>query len=84
MYLFGLAGTLRLSLGLLSVNYYQTGIAQAVISYLTMLALILLNGASVLVDAIDEKIRCYIALSFYALLFIWYLAIIIDYFVTWG
>lgn len=66
------------------MNYYQTGIAQAIFSYLVMLALIILNGASVLVDSVDEKIRCYIALAFYGLLFAWYLTIIIDYFVTWG
>lgn len=84
MYLVGLAGTPCLTVGLLSMNYYQTGIAQAVISYFVMLALIVLIAASVLVDSIDEKIRCYIALGFYGLLFVWYLAIIIDYFVTWG
>lgn len=66
------------------MNYYQTGVAQAIISYLVLLALIALNGASLLVDSIDEKVRCYIALGFYGLLFAWYLAIIIDYFVTWG
>jgi hypothetical protein len=66
------------------MNYYQTGIFQAVISYLVMAALIVLNGACILVDSIDEKVRCYIFLTFYGLLFAWYLGIIIDYFVTWG
>jgi hypothetical protein len=66
------------------MNYYQTGVAQAVISYLVMVSLLILNAACILVDSIDEKIRCYIFLSFYGLLFAWYLAVIIDYFVTWG
>lgn len=77
MYLVGLAG-------LLSMNYYQAGIAQTVFAYLVLLALLILNASCVLIDSVDEKIRCYIFLGFYALLFAWYLAIIIDYFVVWG
>lgn len=66
------------------MNYYQTGIFQAVISYLVMASIIVLNIACVLVNSIDEKVRCYLFLMFYGLLFGWYLGIIIDYFVTSG
>lgn len=46
MYLVGLAG-------LLSMNYYQAGIAQTVFAYLVLVALLVLNAACVLIDSVD-------------------------------
>jgi hypothetical protein len=75
MYLVGIAG-------LLSINYGQSGIFQAVMSYIVMVCTVALFGASVLVDRIDDRIRCILFVVFYVLNFGWYLGIVVDYFVT--
>jgi hypothetical protein len=77
MYIIGIAG-------LLSMNYGQSGIFQAIMSYVMMVMTFLLFAASVLVDRVDDKIRCILFIVFYVLGFGWYLGIVIDYFVTSG
>ena len=77
MYLIGLAG-------LLSMNYGQSGIFQAVMSYVMLVMTCALFGASVLVDRVDDRIRCILFIVYYVLAFGWYLGIVIDYFVTAG
>lgn len=75
MYLVGIAG-------LLSINYGQSGIFQAVMSFIVMVSTVALFAASVLVDRIDDRIRSILFIAFYALNFGWYLGIVVDYFVT--
>ena len=75
MYLVGIAG-------LLSMNFYQAGIFQAVMAYIVMAVTVALFAASVLIDRIDDRIRCIMFIVFYSFNFIWYLGIVIDYFVT--
>ena len=77
MYIVGIAG-------LLSMNYGQAGIFQAVMSYLVMVLVVVLFFASVMVDNIDDRIRCIMFIAFYCMNFVWYLGIVIDYFVTAG
>lgn len=75
MYLVGIAG-------LLSMNFLQAGIFQAIMAYIVMLIVIVIFVASVLVDRIDDRSRCILFIVFYSFNFIWYLGIVIDYFVT--
>ena len=75
LYLFGIGC-------LLSLNYYQTGVFQAIMVYFLMLGYVFIAITALLPDSIDEKKRtiCYVILYFF--LFAWYLGIIIDYFVV--
>lgn len=73
-YLFGIAA-------LFSINYFQTGIFQAIMTYLTLFGLLLLVGAALLPDSVDDKKRTFLMILYYFLLFIWYIGIMIDYYV---
>lgn len=75
MYLVGIAG-------LLSINYNQAGIFQAVMAYIVMVVVMVLFASSVLVERIDDRVRCILFIAFYSLNFAWYLGIVIDFFVT--
>lgn len=75
MYLVGIAG-------LLSINYAQAGIFQAVMAFVVMAVVLVLFAASILIERIDDRVRCMLFISFYSLTFIWYLGIVIDFFVT--
>ena len=75
-YLFGLGA-------LFSLNYSQAGIFQTVAIFLVLLALILLVGAALLPDSVDDKKRTFLFILYYLLTFSWYMGIMIDYFVTY-
>jgi ABC-type proline/glycine betaine transport system permease subunit len=74
-YLFGLGA-------LLSLNYIQAGIFQTVMIYVTMLSFFAIIAASLLHEHVDDKMRSLAYLTYYSMLFIWYLGIIIDLYVT--
>lgn len=75
MYLFGLGA-------LLSLNYYQGCIYTAIFTYFTMTAILVLVAVN-LIDSVTENVRTKIYLVFYGVLFMWYMGIMIDYYVTW-
>lgn len=75
-YLFGLGA-------LLSLNFSQAGIYQAVLIYLTLLALILLVGAALMPESVDDQKRSMVYIIYYLFLFAWYMGIMIDFFVTY-
>ena len=67
---------------LLSCNYVQAGIYQALMVYLMMVLYVVMAGTALLPDSIDEKKRTIGYMVLYFFLFGWYLGIIIDYFVV--
>lgn len=75
-YLFGLGA-------LLSLNYFQAGIYQAIMVFLTMVALILLVGAALMPESVDDQKRSVVYIIYYFFLFAWYMGIMIDLFVTY-
>jgi hypothetical protein len=72
MYLFGVGC-------LLSINYIQASIYQAIFTYFTMVAIILIIVLT-LIDTLGEKLRIIMNIVFYFLLVMWYMGIIIDYY----
>ena len=75
LYLFGLGA-------LLTLNYYQSSIYTAIFTYFTMtviITLILLN----LMSSISESTRTKVYLMYYFILFMWYMGIMIDFYITW-
>lgn len=74
MYLFGVGS-------LLSMNYYQASIYQAIFTYFTLACVIMVLALNVL--QVTEKILNIGYLIFYFILFCWYMGIMIDYFITW-
>jgi hypothetical protein len=75
-YLFGLGA-------LLSLNFVQAGIYQTVLIFLTMLCFIMLVGAALLPESVDDKKRSMLYVLYYLFLFAWYMGIMIDFFVTY-
>ena len=67
----------------MSLNYSQAGIYQTVLMFLTMLGLMLLVGAALLPDTVDEKKRTFLFIVYYILLVMWYGGIMIDLYVTY-
>ena len=76
-YLYGLGA-------LLSLNYAQAGIFQAIMIYLTMVTFIGLIITAVLSEKVDDQKRNLAYVVFYFFLFVWYLGIMIDFFVTFS
>lgn len=76
-YLFGLGA-------LLSLNFSQAGIYQAILIFLTMVALILLVGAALMPESVDDQKRSMVYIIYYFLLFAWYMGIMIDFYVTFN
>ena len=76
-YLFGLGA-------LLSLNYFQAGVYQAVLIYLTMVSLIMLVGAALMPESVDDQKRSIVYIIYYFFLFAWYMGIMIDLFVTYN
>ncbi len=76
-YLFGLGA-------LLSLNYAQAGLFQTVMIYVTMLGFIGIIASALLPQVIDHKKRSIMYIFYYSFLFIWYLGIIIDFFITFN
>lgn len=76
-YLFGLGA-------LLSLNYAQAGLFQAVMIYVTMAGFIGIIAAALLPEIIDHRKRSIMYIFYYSFLFIWYLGIIIDFFITFN
>ena len=76
-YLFGLGA-------LLSLNYFQAGVYQTVLIFLTMVALILLVGAALMPESVDDQKRSIVYIIYYFFLFAWYMGIMIDLFVTYN
>jgi hypothetical protein len=74
-YLFGLGA-------LLSLNYIQAGIFQAVLIFFTMLTFFGVIFASFFHEIVDDKKRSLAYLAYYIMLFIWYLGIIIDLYIV--
>jgi hypothetical protein len=74
-YLFGLGA-------LLSLNYIQAGIFQSIMIYITMLSFFGIIIASLLHEKIDDKMRSLAYIIYYTMLFLWYLGIVIDLYVT--
>lgn len=75
-YLYGLGA-------LLSLNYAQAGIFQAVMIYITMLTFFGIILAALLPETIDDRKRSIAYMIYYFVLFVWYLGIIIDFYVTY-
>ena len=67
---------------LLSCNYIQAGIFQAIMVYFMMVLYVVMAGTALLPDSIDEKKRTIGYIVLYFFLFGWYMGIIIDYFVV--
>lgn len=76
-YLFGLGA-------LLSLNYAQAGLFQVVMIYVTMLGFIGIIVSALLPQVIDHQKRSIMYIFYYSFLFIWYLGIIIDFFITFN
>ena len=76
-YLFGLGA-------LLSLNYFQAGVYQTVLIFLTMVALIMLVGAALMPESVDDQKRSIVYIIYYFFLFAWYMGIMIDLFVTYN
>lgn len=64
---------------LLSLNYMQASVHQAVFAYFTMLAIILMMLTMVF-EILNEKLVQISVIAFYSMLFIWYMGIVIDYY----
>lgn len=75
-YLFGLGA-------LLSLNYYQAGVFQAVLIFMTLVPFMGLVGFALLPEAVDDKKRSVMYIVYYFFLFVWYLGIMIDFFVAY-
>lgn len=75
-FLFGLGA-------LLSLNYSQAGIYQTIMTYFTMVAFLGLVGSALVPDSVDDRKRSMMYIGYYAVLFAWYLGIVIDFFVTY-
>lgn len=76
-YLFGLGA-------LLSLNYAQAGIFQTIMIFVTMITFFGTIASALLPNSIDHNKRSIMFIIFYSSLFIWYLGIIIDFFVTFN
>ncbi len=80
MYLFGVGC-------LLSLNYSQASIYQAIFTYFTMAAVIFVIVLT-MIESSSDKLKVGANIVFYLLLVMWYMGIIIDYYKTlssnWG
>ena len=76
-YLYGLGA-------LMSLNYAQAGIYQAVLIFFTMISLIILVIAALMPESIDDQKRSVAYIIYYFFLFCWYMGIMIDFFVTYN
>jgi cbb3-type cytochrome oxidase subunit 3 len=75
-YLFGLGA-------LLCLNYAQAGIFQTVLVFITMFSFLVLVFSAIMSESIDDKKRSILYVVYYFFLFIWYLGIVIDFYVTY-
>jgi hypothetical protein len=76
-YLFGLGA-------LLSLNFMQAGIFQTVMIYITMVTLFGVIAASMMHESVDDRQRSLAYLVFYSALFVWYMGIVIDFYVSYS
>lgn len=74
MYLFGVGC-------LLSLNYSQASIYQAIFTYFTMAAVIFVIVLTI-IESSSDKLKVGANIVFYLLLVMWYMGIIIDYYKT--
>jgi len=75
-YLYGLGA-------LLSLNYAQAGVFQAVMIYITMLTFFGIIIAALLPETVNDSKRSVAYIVYYFVLFVWYLGICIDFYVTY-
>jgi hypothetical protein len=75
-YLFGLGA-------LLSLNYAQAGIFQAIMIFITMVSFLGLVSSAIMSESIDDRKRSILYVVYYFMLFVWYLGIVIDFYVTY-
>ncbi len=76
-YLFGLGAVL-------SLNYAQAGIFQTVMIYLTLVPFVGVIVFALLPETVGDRKRSIMYIVYYFLLFVWYLGIMIDFFVTYS
>jgi CDP-diglyceride synthetase len=75
-YLFGLGA-------LLSLNYAQAGLFQTVMIFMTMVSFMVLVLSAIMPESIDDRKRSILYIVYYLLLFVWYLGIVVDFYVTY-
>ena len=73
MYLYGIGV-------LLSLNFFQTCVFTTIFTYFNMIAVLVLIAVNFM--GIAESIRTKIVAGFYFLLFVWYVAIMSDLYIT--